>query len=84
MSVRQGSASFTIAIGAIAALIVGAIVLTFMFFPIISAFFDAAFWGSLETTPGVRLTTTIEGVWLVWPAVILVSILSFVWVSTRQ
>jgi len=54
MSVRQGSASFTIAIGAIAALIVGAIVLTFMFFPIISAFFDAAFWGSLETTQGVR------------------------------
>jgi len=84
MSVRQGSASFTVAIGAIAALVVGAIVLTFVHFPIISAFFDAAFWGSAETTQGVRLQTTIEGVWLVWPVVILISILSYVWITTRQ
>lgn len=80
---RQGSASFTIVIGALAALIVGAIVLTFAFFPIANGFFDAAFWNA-ETAHGARVTTYIGGMWRFWPAIILLAILAYIWVETRQ
>lgn len=80
---RQGSASFTIVIGSMAALITGAIVLTFMFYPIIHSFRNAAFWTS-STAHGARLTTYVGGLWVFWGAIILISILSFVWIRTRQ
>jgi len=80
---RQGSASFTIVIGALAALITGAIMLTFLFYPIITAMTEAAFW-SADTVQGSRVASTTQGVWEFWGAIILLAILSFVWISTRQ
>lgn len=80
---RQGSASYTIVLGAMSALLVGAIVLTMLFYPIVTAFMDAAFF-SAETTAGARVNTYVEGMWTFWGAIILIAILSFVWVKTRQ
>ena len=80
---RQGSASYTIVLGALAALVVGGLVLTFMFYPIVSAFMAADVW-STQTTAGADLETYTEGLWTFWGAVILLGILSFVWVRSRQ
>ena len=80
---RQGSASFVLVIGGMTAIVVGAIVLTFLFYPISNAFQGAAFWGA-ETAPGARVTTYVGGVWTFWGAIILISILSFIWIRTRQ
>jgi hypothetical protein len=84
MSSRQGSASFTIVIGGLTALVTGAIVLTFIVYPIINAFMGAAFWGSAETTAGARVFTYTGGLWTFWGGVILIAILSWVWIQTRQ
>lgn len=81
---RQGSASFTIVLGGLTALVVGAIMLTFVLFPIANAFMDASFWGTASTAPGQRLTTTIGGVWTFWPAILLIGLAIWVWVTTRQ
>ncbi len=81
---RQGSASFTIVLGGLTALVVGAIMLTFVLFPIRNAFVDAAFWGSASTAPGQRITTTVGGLWVFWPAIILIAITIWIWVTTRQ
>jgi len=80
---QQGSASFTIVIGGMAALVVGAIVLTFMFYPIIDAFQNAAFWNS-ETAAGARVTTYVGGAWVFSGAIVLLGITSYIWVATRQ
>lgn len=79
----QGSASYTIVIGAIAAIIVGAIVLTMLFYPIVVALMGAAFWSS-QTSQGALLTTYVGGIWRFWGAIVLMAILSFVWIRTRQ
>lgn len=83
MSTRQGSASFTIVIAGLTALIVGAMLLTFLFYPIISAFMGAGFW-SAETAAGARVTTYVGGMWQFWGGIILLALLSFVWIRTRQ
>jgi hypothetical protein len=83
MSARQGSASFTVVIGGLAALVVGAIVLTFVMFPVTNSFTDAAFW-SASTTGGARLLGVVEGVWTFSGAVMLMTTLSWIWVRTRQ
>lgn len=83
MSTRQGSASYTIVIGAIAALIVGALLLTLLFYPIFNAFTGAGFW-SAETTAGARVIRFTEGLWEFWGAIILIAMLAFIWVRTRQ
>lgn len=80
---RQGSASFTIVIGSLTAMIVGAIVLTMMFYPIINAFMDAAFWNT-NSVAGNRVTTYTGGVWVFWGAIVMLAILSYVWIQTRQ
>lgn len=85
MSVRpsQGSASFTIVLGAVTAVVVGGFLLTFVVYPVVNAFTGAAFWGA-STTPGANLLTVVEGIWTFWGAIVLIAILSFVWVRTRQ
>lgn len=80
---QQGSASYTLVIGVMAALIVGAIVLTMMFYPIMDAFMDSAFFDS-NTIAGDRVTTYVGGVWVFWGAILLIGMLSWVWVRTRQ
>ena len=84
MSVRQqGSASYTIVLVGVLALLIGGIMLTFVVYPLANAFMGSAFW-SAATTPGSRLLGIVGGVWTFWGAIILLSILSYVWISTRQ
>lgn len=83
MSARQGSASFTIVIGGLSALLVGAMLLSFAFYPIVGGFMNAAFWDS-QTTAGSRLVTYTGGIWVFWGGIILLAILSYIWVETRQ
>lgn len=85
MSTRQqGSASFTIVLGALTALLVGAMVLTFIFYPVVTPMLSSPLFGTMSTDAGVRVTTYVEGLWIFWGAIILIGILSFVWVRTRQ
>lgn len=79
----QGSASYTIAIGSVAAIIVGGLVLTIVHYPIVNAFMGSAAW-SAETADGARMLTFIGGLWEFWGAIILLAIVSFVWIRTRQ
>lgn len=83
MSTRQGSASYTVVIAALAALLVGAIILTMLVYPIATAFLDAAFW-SAETTHGATLLSVVGGLWKFSGAIMLIAILAFVWIRTRQ
>ena len=83
MSAQQGSASFTIVLGGLAAILVGAIVLTFFVYPMVNAFTGSAIW-SLDTTAGANLLTVLEGVWTFAGGFMLIAILSFIWVKTRQ
>lgn len=83
MSTRQGSASYTIVIGGIAALIVGAVMLTLVFYPVVTALLDAAFW-SAETTHGVRVNTYTRGFFVFWGGINLIALLAWIWIRTRQ
>ena len=80
---RQGSASYTIAIGAMTAIIIGAIVLTIFLYPIINAFRGSGLWNA-DTAAGNRLLTYTGGIWEFWGAIILIAILAYVWIRTRQ
>jgi len=79
----QRSAAFQIVIAAFMALIIGAMLSTFVLFPVYNAFTNAAFW-SAQTAGGTRLLTYVGGVWQMFPALVLFAILTYVWVSTRQ
>lgn len=85
MSARpsQGSASFTIVLGAVTSVLVGGLLLTFVVYPVVNSFTTAGFWGA-ETTPGANLLTVVQGIWTFWGAIVLIAILSFVWIRTRQ
>lgn len=83
MSTRQGSSSYTIVIGALAALLIGGIVLTFIVYPIFNAFTNSAFWGA-ETADGARLVMFIGGAWEFWGGIVLIALLAYVWITTRQ
>lgn len=80
---RQGSAAWVITIAAFMMLIVGALLTTFIVFPLYNGFTDSAIWAA-ETTDGQRLLTYVSGLWQFSPAVILIAILAFVWVHSRQ
>jgi len=80
---RQGSSSFTIVLGALAALIVGALILTFLVYPIFNSFTTAAFW-SADTAGGARMLMIIEGLWRFWGGIVLIALVTFIWVRTRQ
>lgn len=83
MAARQGSSSYTIVIGALGAVFVGGLILTLLVFPFFNSFTDAAFW-SADTATGSRLVTLVAGLWEFWGGIVLIAILSFVWVRTRQ
>lgn len=83
MAARQGSASFTIVLAGVTALVTWGILLTFLMYPIVNAFLDAAFWNA-ETVAGSRILTYTRGVWTFWGAILLMALLSFIWVRTRQ
>jgi len=80
---RPRSAAFAIVITGMAALVVGAIVLTFVHFPIVTAIMDSALF-NVETASGSRLTTWVKGAWVFLPAIMLIGLLSWIWVVTRQ
>ena len=80
---QQGSASFVIVLGGVMSLIAGAMVLTLALYPIINAFRGSGLWG-MDTMAGNRMLTYIGGVWEFWGAILLLGILSFIWVRTRQ
>ena len=80
---RQGSASYTVVIGALTALLVGAMMLTFVVFPVYNSFTASGMWAA-ETTAGVRVLTYVGGLWKFWPAIILFALVAFIWVRTRQ
>lgn len=86
MSVRrqQGSASFVLVLGGLTALLVGAMVLTFLFYPVVTAMLESALFAPMSTTGGARVLMYVEGLWVFWGGIILIGILSWVWVRTRQ
>lgn len=86
MSIRQShstSGAFVVVIGGVTALIVGAIVLTFVVFPLTDVFMASELW-TAQTPAGSELLTYMGGFWVFWPAIILIAILSFIWINTRQ
>ncbi len=80
---QQGSASYTIVIAGVLALIVGAITLTFAFYPMVNTFMDSAIW-TADSAAGSRFLKYMGGIWMFWGAIILTAIIMFVWVRTRQ
>lgn len=83
MSTRQGSSSFVLAIGVIAAVLSGAFALTFILFPLYNAFTGSTLW-SAETSTGADLLSYVAGIWEFWGGIVAIAILIFVWVRTRQ
>jgi len=81
---RQGSASFTIVIGGIAVVLVGAMLLTFIVYPFVNAFTAAPFFSGAETTAGARVNTFVEGAFVFTGGIILLALLTWVWIRTRQ
>lgn len=80
---RRGSAAFVVVLGATTAILVGGFILTFVTYPVTNAFTDAAFW-SASTTPGANLVAAVSGIWTFWGAPVLIAILAYVWINTRQ
>jgi len=82
-SPRQGSSAYTIVLAGLSAVIVGAVLLTFIVYPMTNAFTGSAMW-SADTAAGARLLMSIGGIWEFWGGILLFSLLSFIWVRTRQ
>lgn len=83
MAARQGSASFTIVIAGVTAIIVGGMLLTFVLYPFMNAFVGSGLWNA-ETTAGLRVMRFTRGLWTFWGAIMLIAVLSYIWVETRQ
>ena len=83
MSTRQGSASYTIVIGGVTAVLVGALMLTFVLFPLYNSLSAAPFFEA-DTANGVMVVDYTLGMWRFWGGVLLLGLLSWVWVVTRQ
>jgi hypothetical protein len=80
---RQGSASFTIVLVGLTAFVVGAMLLTFVVYPMVNAFRASAIWQA-ETANGAKLLTYVGGMWEFWGGFLLLALLSFIWIRTRQ
>lgn len=80
---RQGSAAYVVVVVAITAILVGAFLLTYVVYPVHNFFTASAFW-SPESVAAARVFGVVSGLWEFWGAVILIMILAFVWVQTRQ
>lgn len=83
MSTRQGSASYTIVIGGTLAVLVGALILTFVMYPLFNAFEGSALF-SAQTTHGATLVTFMLGLWEFWGGILLLMLIAWIWVVTRQ
>lgn len=83
MSARQGSASFTIVLGAVTTFLVGGFLLTFVVYPFHNFMTAAAFWEP-KTAVAARVFGVVAGLWEFWGAIIMLVLLSFMWISTRQ
>ena len=80
---RQGSSSYVIVVAGLAFLVVGAMMLTFILFPMTNAFAGTAIF-SADTGPVSDLVSVIAGLWKFWPFILLVVLTIYVWVETRQ
>jgi len=80
---RQGSTAWVVVIAGFMFLIFGAILATFLLFPIHNGFVTSAFW-TASTTDGQRLLTYVSGLWQFTPAIMLIALLAWVWVHSRQ
>jgi hypothetical protein len=80
---RQGSASFTIVIGGMAAVLVGAFMLTFVMYPYYNAVTGSAIW-TADTSVGAGLLFYVGALWEFTGGIIIISILSWLWIRTRQ
>lgn len=83
MSTRQGSASYGIVIAGVMAVVTGALVLTFVTYPMLTAFRGASFW-SADTAGGARVLTYVGGMWEFTGGFMLIALLAFIWITTRQ
>jgi len=53
-------------------------------YPIINGFLGSAFWGTAETAAGSRVQTFVKGTWIFSGGFMLVSIVLYIWINTRQ
>jgi hypothetical protein len=85
MSVRrqQGSSAWLIVIAGFMFLVFGAMLSTFIIFPLFNGFTGSAIW-TATTTDGQRLLTYVSGLWQFAPAILLLALLAWVWVHSRQ
>lgn len=83
MSTRQGSASYGIVIAGVMAVVIGAIMLSFVTYPLLTAFRGASFWAA-ETADGARVLTYVGGVWEFTGGFLLIGLVSYIWITTRQ
>lgn len=80
---RQGSTAFTLVLGGVMAIVVGAIVGTFLVYPIINGFTGTELF-AFETTSGARVGTFVDGMWRFTLGFVMLGIIAFVWIETRQ
>lgn len=80
---RQGSASYTIVIGGVTAVVVGAIVLSFLAYPFINAFVGTPIFES-STTSGSRVMMYVKGFWTFLGGFVMIAIVIWIWITTRQ
>lgn len=83
MSARQGSASFTVVIASLTALLVGGFLLTYVVYPFHNFMTASALWEP-QSAAATRVYGVVAGLWEFWGAIILLAILALVWVTTRQ
>jgi hypothetical protein len=81
---RQGSSAFTLVLAGLMAVFVGAMVLTFAVYPLITGFQDVALFNGFDTTAGTRVGTYVEGFFVFTGGFIMLAIIAFVWIRTRQ
>lgn len=80
---QQGSSAYQIVIGGLTAIVIGAIVLTFFVYPLIGGFRGTGLL-SFETAAGARVATFTDGMWVFVGGWIMIAIVLFIWIETRQ
>lgn len=80
---ESGSAAYVVTIVGLLSVLVGAMSLTFILYPLHNSFVESAAW-SAQTPEGERLLDAVAGIWEFWGGVMLIAILSYVWIATRR
>lgn len=78
----RGSAAYVIAVVAIMSFIIGGLVYASLD-PMMQAIFDSELWTS-STTHGKNALEWQKRIWLFAPTFVLVSIVTTIWIETRQ